>query len=456
MTHWPRHWWPRTLGAQLVVVAATSVIASNVAVGIWFATTQEQFTEASIAERLLDRAVSTATLLSGIPAREREAAVQAMSSGPWQFRLVYGKPAMRPMTEEEARYAARVRSMLPAERAKQPVTVSFRRGQLPPVAGQPPDIPRSGTIVEVTLPVVRRTELVTAFSRPAPQPWPLEVVVAGLVAVLTTSAAAAFIAGRIVRPISQLAAAATEAAQGGAAPRVPEEGPDDVRRAARAFNLMTDQVSRTLESQRQLLSAVGHDLRTPITAMMINSEFIEDAELRERIQKNLEELQELTEAVLSAARGAGGEKKRKVDLAALVESLCTDMDEMGQPVSWSSHAAAPLDCRPNEIRRAVRNLIQNAVAYGNRADVCMNEAPDHYDIIIEDDGPGIPDSDRARVFEPFVRLEASRSAETGGSGLGLTLVKAIAEGHGGHIALENRPEHGLRARLSLPRRPVAA
>ena len=456
MTVWPRHWWPRTLGAQLVVVAATAVIASNIAVGIWFATAQEQLTEASITERLLDRGVSAATLLSGIAAREREAAVQAMSSGPWRFRLVYGKPVIRPMTDEEARYAARVRAMLPPERAKLPVSVSFLRGQLPPLVGQPPDIPRSGTIVEVTLPVVRRTQLVTAFSRPAPQPWPLQVVIAGLVALLTTSAAAAFVARQVARPLSELAAAATEAADGGQAPRVPEEGPDDVRRAARAFNRMTDQVSRTLESQRQLLSAVGHDLRTPITALRINSEFIQDAELQERIQKNLEELQELTVAVLSAARGAGGEKTRKIDLAALVESLCTDLDEMEEPVSWSAHTAAPLCCRPNEIRRAVRNLIQNAVAYGHRADVCLNAAPDRYDIIVEDEGPGIPDADRTRVFEPFVRLEASRSAETGGSGLGLTLVRAIAEGHGGRIALENRPDRGLRARLSLPREPVGA
>ena len=456
MTLWPRHWWPRTLGAQLVVVAASAVVVSNVAVGIWFATTQEQITESAITERLLDRAVSAATLLSGIPAHEREAAVQTMSSGPWRFRLSYGKSVVRPMTDEEARYAARVRAMLPPERAKQPIAVSFRRGVLAPAVGQPNGAARTGIIVEVTLPVVRRTELVTSFSRPASPAWPVEVVIAGLVAVLTTSLAAAFVARRIARPISQLAAAATEAARGGAAPRVPEEGPDDVRRAARAFNLMTDQVTRTLESQRQLLSAVGHDLRTPITAMRINSEFIEDQELRERIQKSLEELQELTEAVLSAVRGAGGEKARKIDLAALIESLCTDMDEMGEPVSWSTHAAAPITCRPNEIRRAVRNLIQNAVAYGSRAEVCLDAKPDRYDIIVEDEGPGIAEADRKRVFEPFVRLEASRSAETGGSGLGLTLVKAIAEGHGGHIALENRLERGLRARLSLPVEPASA
>lgn len=453
MRFWPRQLSPRTLGAQLVVVAATAVIVSNAAVGIWFATTEERMNESYITGRLIQRAVDTATLLSGIAAHEREVAVKTMSSGPWHFKLIYGKPVDHAMTDEEARYAARARAMLPLAKQKLPVSVSIHKGLLPSTG---PDIPRSGMIVEIILPVVRRTQLLTQFSRPAPQPWPLEVVVAGLVAVVTTSIAAAFVARRIARPISQLGAAATKAAEGGQAPKVPEEGPDDVRRAARAFNRMTDRVSRTLESQRQLLIAVGHDLRTPITAMRINTEFIEDTEVRERIEKNLEELQELTEAVLSAGRGAGGEKMRKIDLAALIESLCTDLDELGQPVSWSAHTAAPVKCRPNEIRRAVRNLIQNAVAYGNRADVHLNATPESYEIVVEDEGPGIAEGDRTRVFEPFVRLDESRSMETGGKGLGLTLVKAIADGHDGQIALENRPERGLRARLTLPRETVEA
>jgi signal transduction histidine kinase len=451
MKLWPEGLWPRTLGAQLIVITATAVIASNVAVGAWFTVTEANITEASMSERLLDRAVSAATLLGGIPAREREAAAQTMSSGPWRFRLLYGKAQIVPMTDEEAHYAARVRSMLPPERAKQPIDVSIRRGKLPTAAAQSSGRRPIGPIMEVTLPVVRNTQLVTTFYRPPPAPWHTEVIIAGAVALLMTSAAAAFIARRVARPLSQLAASASEAARGGSASRVPEEGPDDVRLAARAFNAMTDQVKRTLQSQRQLLSAVGHDLRTPITAMRITCEFIEDTDVRERMQKNLEELQELTEAVLSAARGAGGEQMRKIDLAALIESLCTDMDELGEPVSWETHVAAPINCRPNEIRRAVRNLIENAVVYGKKAEVRLDAANGAYQVIVEDEGPGIADGDRARVFEPFVRLEASRNTETGGSGLGLTLVKVIAEGHGGTIELENKEANGLRARLSLPR-----
>ena len=262
--------------------------------------------------------------------------------------------------------------------------------------------------------------------------------------------AAAFVARRVARPLSELSAAATTVAQGGLAPHVPEEGPEDVRHAAAAFNAMTDQVSRTMESQRQLLSAVGHDLRTPITAMRINIEFVNDAELRERLERNLEELQELTEAVLSAAKGAGGEPMRHVDIAALVESLCADLIDMGKPVTWLPHDPVPMNCRPNEIRRAVRNLIENAIAYGEEATVSIQGRGPGYEIVVEDKGPGIPEADRQRVFEPFVRLETSRNTETGGTGLGLTLVKAIAAGHGGTVALENRAAGGLRARLYLP------
>lgn len=455
MKLWPEGLGPRTLGAQLILVTAGAVIVSNIAVAAWFASTEQNQTEAAIAERLLDRAVSATALLSGIPPRERENAARTMSSGPWRFRLIYGKPVPQPMTDDEAVYATRVRAMLPPERAKQPVLVRMRVGELPAALAQSRGSDRIGPIMDVTLPVVRNTQLETTFYRPPPAPWRAEIVIAALAALLTTSAAAAFIARQVARPLSQLAAAASEAARGGSAPRVPEEGPDDVKSAARAFNAMTDQVKRTLQSQRQLLSAVGHDLRTPITAMRITSEFIEDDDVRERMQKNLEELQELTEAVLSAARGAGGEPMRKIDLAALIESLCTDMDELGEPVSWEGHEAAPVKCRPNEIRRAVRNLIENAVAYGKKADVRLGAANGCYQVIVEDEGPGIAEVDRARVFQPFVRLEASRSTETGGSGLGLTLVKVIAEGHGGTIEIENREPSGLRARLSLPREAAA-
>jgi hypothetical protein len=213
MTLWPLNWWPRTLGAQLVVITAAAVIVSNAAVGLWFETTQANLTEASITERLLDRAASTASLLSSIPAREREAVARTMSSGPWRFELVYGKAVPQTMTDEEAKLAARVRALMPAGRARQPVTVKMYTGVLPPSVGQARGGSRRGPIIEVMLPIVRNSQLLTTFYRPQPAPWPTEVLVAGMVALLTTSAAAAFIARQVARPLSQLAASASEAAR---------------------------------------------------------------------------------------------------------------------------------------------------------------------------------------------------------------------------------------------------
>ncbi len=449
MKVWPLEWWPRTMAAQLIVVTAAAVMVSNLGVAAWFELSRERQTESALTERLLDRAVSASTLMKAIPAKQRDAAAHAMSSVLWHFQVIHGKSLNEAMDPTESALAARLRTLLPPQRQNQPVDVQINKMRHLPSTD--PNQSNADAIIEITLPVVRGTELVTTFYRPPSPAWPVEIIVAAIAAVLTASVAAAFIARRVAKPLSELSAAATAAALGRSAPRVPEEGPVDVRRAASAFNAMTDQVKRTLESQRQLLSAVGHDLRTPITAMRINIEFVEDAELRERLETNLSELQELTEAVLSAARGAGGEQTRNVDLAALIESVCADLDDLGEAVTWQPHEPAPLNCRPNEIRRAVRNLVENAVAYGTRARARLEETKTEYAIVVNDDGPGIPDADRARVFEPFVRLETSRNAETGGTGLGLTLVKAIAEGHGGSIELENRPEGGLRATLRLPR-----
>jgi signal transduction histidine kinase len=442
--------WPRTLGMQLIAVTAAAVFFSNVAVAVWFELGSERLTESAITERVLDRTAATATLLSAIPAKSRSAAAQAMSSAVWQFDIHTGKDAAQPMTADETRLAQRLRGMIPPERAKYPVTVKFTWANLPP-SDSTRGRKRDGSAIRITVPVVRNAQLIATFLRPPAPTWPLQVAVAAMAAILVASSAAAYLARRMTRPLSELAEAAKSVAGGGAAPRVREEGPEDIRNAAAAFNTMVDQMTRTMESQRHLLSAVGHDLRTPITAMRINLEFIEDVELRDRLVRNLDELQELTEAVLSAARGAGGETRRNVDLGALVDSVCADLDDIGEPVTWTQTGPAPAYCRPNEIRRAVRNLVENAVAYGKKADVRLSPTQSGYEIVVEDEGPGISEADRSRVFEPFVRLESSRNVETGGTGLGLTLVKAIVEGHGGAIVLENRAEGGLRARLRLPR-----
>jgi signal transduction histidine kinase len=278
------------------------------------------------------------------------------------------------------------------------------------------------------------------------EPLLLSVAVASLALV----AVAVWLAYRISTPLQRLSEASSEMARGRSVAPVPETGPFVLRNAAHAFNTMSRRLMATLENQRVLLASIAHDLRTPITSLKIKSEFIEDQELRERMTESLDELQATTEAALEAARtGMGEEPAREVDVAALVESMCADLSDMGGDVTFQEGASVRALCRPNEIKRAARNLVQNALRYGVRARVSVARAGGLVSIVVDDDGPGLKTDDMERVFDPFVRLESSRSRETGGMGLGLTLARAIARGHGGDVALANRDGGGLRATLTL-------
>ncbi|MCP5411069.1 MAG: HAMP domain-containing protein [Alphaproteobacteria bacterium] len=451
--------WPRTLPVQLIVVVAGAVAISNIGVAFYYYVNSQSQAQNYIIERMVDRAASVAASVSQVQPQARLVVMRTMSVPSWRFREVPENYGSRVMTPDEQALAKRIGDALPAGHPrKTDVVVHLYQPlkdidpSLRPVRSRQPNPPHD--MIQAIVPISNHSAISGVFMRPTPD-WPVEIMVAAVIAVLVASAGAAVMAGRVVRPLSELTGAAAAMADGSGRPHVVEQGPDDVRNAAAAFNAMAEKVTRTLESQRHLLSAVGHDLRTPITAMRINLEFIEDSELRDGLMRNLDELQALTEQVLAAARGTGGETKRNVDLSALVESLCADLDDLGEPVHWAGHAAAPISCRPNEIRRALRNVVENAVAYGNKADVRITGNAEGYEIVVEDEGPGIPESDRQRVFEPFVRLESSRNEATGGTGLGLSLVKAIVEGHGGAVVLENRKQGGLRVRMQLPRMPAA-
>ena len=447
--------WPSTLRVQLILVVAAAVAISNIAVAFYFYRQNQAQARNFSYERMIDRAAAVAATVSQVTPESRLVVMRNMGRPGWRFREVAGGYDTKPMTAEEAALAKRIADALPDHHPRKKAVIVHLHEVLAniPEALRPINAASAkpnADVVQTIVPIDAHSVVSGVLMRPTPD-WPIEIMIAALVAVVAASAGAAFMARRVVHPLSELTNAAAKVAVGSDAPHVNEEGPLDVRKAAIAFNAMAAKVTRTLESQRHLLSAVGHDLRTPLTAMRINLEFVKDDELREGLMRNLEELQILTEQVLSAAKGAGGERSRQVDLSALVESLCTDLDELGEPVSWVNHSPAPIACRPNEIKRAVRNLVENAVAYGHKAQVRISDTSDGYEVLVEDEGPGIAESDRQRVFEPFVRLESSRNEATGGTGLGLTLVKAIAEGHGGGVNLENRPGGGLRARMHLPR-----
>ncbi|HET7084487.1 MAG TPA: ATP-binding protein [Rhizomicrobium sp.] len=452
--------WPNTLAVQLILVVAGAVAVSNIGVAFYFYKQSEAQTRNFTYDRAIDRAVAVAATVTQVTPDSRPAVMRFMSQQNVRFRAIRSGYDVTPMTAEEAALAKRLADGLPDHHPRKNAVIVHLHEPLAniPEELRPYNAANAGPgteVIRTIVPIDAHSVVSGVLIRPRAD-WPVEIMIAAVIAVVLASLGAALVARRVVRPLSELTRAAANVAMGSGAPHVAEQGPDDVRSAAAAFNAMATKVTRTLDGQRHLLSAVGHDLRTPLTAMRINLEFVDDDDLREGLMRNLEELQVLTEQVLSAAKGAGGEQRRQVDLSALVESLCTDLDELGEPVSWVNHSPAPISCRPNEIKRAVRNLVENAVAYGHRAEVRISDTSDGYEVLVEDEGPGIPESDRQRVFEPFVRLESSRNEATGGTGLGLTLAKAIAEGHGGQVRLEDRPGGGLRARMQLPRMAASA
>ena len=258
-------------------------------------------------------------------------------------------------------------------------------------------------------------------------------------------------AHRTTRPLRRLAEAADRLGLDAGLTPLPERGPRELRNAARAFNRMAARIRRLVDDRTLMLAAVSHDLKTMLTRLRLRAEFIEDGEQKEKAAADLDEMQAMLEATLAFARDdAADERPVAVDLAAMLQSLAADLADAGRAASYDGPDRLSLQARPVALRRVFENLLDNALRYGGEADLSLRQEDGRAEVRIDDRGPGIPRSLRERVFDPFFRVEASRSRDTGGSGLGLAVVRAIVQRHDGEIALEDRPGGGLRVRVALP------
>jgi signal transduction histidine kinase len=287
---------------------------------------------------------------------------------------------------------------------------------------------------------------------PRRDPW-LAARLAGatLLLYLIVLGAMVLIAARLTRPLRDLAAAADHFEGRGDAHYVEPRGPEDLRRAIESFNAMNARVTAMLDEKDRMLGAIGHDLRTPLASLRIRAESVEPDE-REKMVGTIEEMTAMLDDTLVLARsGRAREEARTMDVCALVDTVVEEFRELGMDVELASGGRQVACVRPNLLRRAVRNLIDNAVKYAGAARVAVGASSDRVIVEVADSGQGIPKAELAAVQEPFQRLETSRSRETGGSGLGLTIARAVALNHRGELQLENRPEGGLAARILLPR-----
>ena len=312
--------------------------------------------------------------------------------------------------------------------------------------------PGETVMVSLQLPDKSWLNFASLIETPAPF-WSLRFGLSMAVMLAAVIILSALVVHHLTRPLATFARAAQRLGVDVKAPPLPERGPREVRQATRAFNEMQGRIRRFVEDRTQMIAAISHDLGTPITRLRLRAEFVEDAEQRRKMLADLDDMEKMVFAALSFARDeATHEPRATVDLRTLLQRVCDDAADAGHTVALDTGVdEVPYTCRPVALRRAVGNLVDNAIKYGRRAEVSVTAVADSILITIEDDGPGIPEDRWEDVFKPFRRLEESRSRETGGTGLGLTVARTIVRAHGGDIVLSNRSTGGLRVEIRLPR-----
>ncbi len=259
-------------------------------------------------------------------------------------------------------------------------------------------------------------------------------------------------ARRVTKPLKQFAEAADRLGVDVHAHPMEEKGSGELKKATRAFNRMQQRIRRFVDDRTLMLAAISHDLRTALTRLRLRAEFIEDEEQQRKAIADLDEMQTMLDETLSFAReDAGMEVRSKVDLTSMLQSICDDLADAGAKTTFEDGARVTYRCQPVAVRRALFNLINNAVKYGEEAAVKMEDTETEVVITIGDRGPGIAEELHERVFTPFYRIEGSRNRATGGTGLGLAVARSIIRRHGGDITLRDREGGGLLVRVGLPK-----
>jgi signal transduction histidine kinase len=483
-------WWPRTLVGRTALVLLFGLVASNVVGVLVYSGERLDLLTSARGQAIAERIALIARVMAEAPPGERQQTLRSLRQPGmrvfWTRQPVAGAeasgwqaaPVRRALLKELGdHWSDRLRLGF-GDHPGGPGMGGRGRGG-PPAGGPgglrgpppdgPEDLPPGGDGEPRPARGVRRGEALVASLRLDDGSWinvlapaavfqPFWATPYFLIIVATTLMAAAlslWAVRRAARPLSMFAAAAERLGRDVHAPRLDEAGPLEVSRAASAFNQMQTRLQALLAERTQMLAAMSHDLRTPLTRLKLRAELIGDAEQQAKILGDVEEIRAMVDASLAFSRDeAMAEPAAALDFAVLVQTVCEEAEDAGQPVSYQGPAHTALVGRPQTLKRAIANLIDNAVKYGGRADVSLVDDADHIAVHVEDDGPGIDEAEQAKVFAPFYRVEGSRSRETGGVGLGLAVVAAAARVHGGAAGLANRPQGGLRATLSLPKRPT--
>ena len=454
---------PQSLFGQTLVVLLAGLVVSHL-IGAWVYTAdREQAVRAVGGMAAAQRIANITQLMSEAPADWRDRLVTAVSDP--TFRVTLSTAPLLPSTvadqnnaaiaignvlaEELKSWAQQIRVRLPGSDAAAPMMPG------PHVMMMDGGMHVMGSWRDLQVSVLLNDGQWLSFATMVPKTGPAvswQFIVSMALMGLVVLVVSIWAIGRVTAPLAAFAQAATALGKNLKAEPLQESGTREVRQATRAFNDMQTRLIRLIEGRTRMLAAISHDLRTPLTLLRLRVESAPECEDREKMLATINEMNGMIGSVLDLARSnASLEKRRPMDLTALVESIVDDMKDAGFPVTMQPSSGVIYECYGAALKRAVTNLIDNAVKYGRTARVAICEVPTLLKIIVEDEGPGIPEHELGRVTEPFYRVEESRSRESGGAGLGLAIAVSVIEAHGGELKLANRREGGLRAEVRLPR-----
>lgn len=453
---------PRSLFGRLVLVLLAGLVAAQLATAYLNFSERDRILYRAGGMQLAQRIADVSRLLDSLPPAERRRIVAVFNAPPLAISL--DRPALKPQPDGEDFQLAMFARVLRFALGELQATIARRSGAPAPEPQPRMMHPGMGSmrgmgmgpgsanfIVQVALRDGTRVTF-DSFLSPHDEDVPLRLA-ATLLILLGTVIAVALVAVRwVTRPLSTLATAAEQLGEDINRPPLADKGPTEVRRAAKAFNTMQSRLARFIADRTRIFAAMSHDLKTPLTRLRLRTEMLEDAELRAKFARDVDEMESMIAQTLDFMRDAtSNEPAQPVDVMALLESLQTDYQDAGQGFEIRGAVARPISGRPRALRRCLTNLLDNALRYGGSAAVEIEERPRELALRVLDQGPGIPEAELERAFEPFFRGEASRSRETGGTGLGLGIARNIARAHGGEVTLKNRGGGGLEATLTLPR-----
>jgi signal transduction histidine kinase len=460
---------PKSLFGQTLLILLGGLIISH-AVGSWIYTAdREQAVRAVGGFAAAQRIANLTRLVQEAPREWRDRLIAALSDQTFRVSLS-AQPPRAGATEEDSAASLAIKEFLaeqmPASLGRQPHVVVGTSGNPPfdghhPMMGRGPMMHGFGPFgqfggfrdlqVAMPLPDGQWLSFTTALPNTGPE-FSKQFLVSMAVMAIIILGVSIWVVRHVTAPLASLAAAAERLGRDVTAPPLPQTGTIETRQASRAFNDMQVRLRNLIDNRTRLLAAISHDLRTPLTLLRLRAEGVEDQQERDKMLSTIAEMDSMIEATLKFARDeAVAEPPRRTDLTALLQSIVDDMSDAGLPTTMKPAEPIVCECRPTALKRALTNLIENAIKYGKTAHAAINLTPKAIEIMIDDEGPGIPESELLRVFEPFYRVEGSRSRDTGGVGLGLAIAQSIVQSQGGELVLNNRPTGGLRALMRLPR-----